>query len=353
MKALITAGGRGTRLRPITHTSNKHLIPIANKPMIYYALEAVRDVGIDKVGIIVNRTRYEIENVVGNGSDFGLSVTYIEQPEPLGLAHCLMVAESYLAGESFVFYLGDNILAGGIKDFASRFESENPDALLLLSRVPDPERFGVPVIKDDKIIAVEEKPENPKSDYAVTGIYFCAPSVWEAVSEVKPSARGEYEIPDVFTNILKSDGTVLYENVTGWWKDTGKPEDLLAANQLVLGKLGRSIEGYLESTEVRGSVRVGKGSKIVNSTLRGPLVIGEKVRVEDSYIGPYTSISSGAVVTGSELENSVVMENAEVINLPSRLDGSLIGKEAIVSRGLLLPRTFKMVVGDHSRIDLV
>ncbi len=353
MKALITAGGRGTRLRPITHTSNKHLIPIANKPMIFYALEAVQEVGISEVGIIVNETRPEVESVLGNGEEFGLNISYIEQEEPLGLAHCLKISRDFLGDESFLFYLGDNILAGGVSPFVKRFKNEDVSALLLLSEVPDPGRFGVAEIEGTKIVGIEEKPENPKSNFAVTGVYFYTPKVWEAVEQVEPSARGELEISDVHDYLIKEGYSVIYENVSGWWKDTGKPEDLLAANHLVLSRLEGEIKGDLEGTEVRGSVAVGRGSKIRNTLLRGPLIIGENVRIEDSYLGPYTSVSDHSVIVESELENSIVLENAEVLNLPARLDESIIGKEAFVSRGKRLPRTLRMVVGDQSQVEMV
>ncbi len=353
MKALITAGGRGTRLRPITHTSNKHLIPIANKPMINYALEAVRDAGISDVGIIVNETRPEVEGALGTGKKFGLNITYIEQEEPLGLTHCIKISKDFLGDDPFVFYLGDNILAGGIKKFVKRFKEEEPDALLLLSEVPDPERFGVPELAGERIVGVEEKPEKPKSNFAVTGIYLYGPSVWGAAEKVKPSARGELEISSLHDILIKQGKEVLYENVSGWWKDTGKPDDLLAANHLVLRHIEHRAEGDLKNTDVRGTVKIGKGARINNSFLRGPLVIGENVRIENSYIGPYTSLSNGAVVVESEIENSIVLEDAEVLNLPSRLDESLVGKESVISRGKILPRTLRMVVGDQSQIDLV
>ncbi|MEA2020599.1 MAG: glucose-1-phosphate thymidylyltransferase [Patescibacteria group bacterium] len=353
MKALITAGGRGTRLRPITHTSNKHLIPIANKPMIFYALEAVRDIGISEVGIIVNETRFEVEAVLGSGEDFDLNITYIEQEEPLGLAHCLKISREFLEDEPFLFYLGDNILAGGIAPYAKRFENEDAAALLLLSEVPDPGRFGVAETEGTQIVGIEEKPKEPKSDFAVTGVYFYTPKVWEAVEQIEPSERGELEISDVHQYLIEKNYPIIYENVSGWWKDTGKPEDLLAANHLVLRHLEEKMEGDLEDVEVRGCVAVGRGSKIRNTLLRGPLIIGKDVRVKDSYLGPYTAVSDRAVVVESEIENSIVLENAEVLNLPARLDESIIGKEAFVSRGKRLPRTLRMVIGDQSQIDLV
>lgn len=353
MKALITAGGRGTRLRPITHTSNKHLIPIANKPMIFYALEAVLDAGIKDVGVIVNETRPEVEGALGTGKDFGLNITYIEQEKPLGLTHCIKISKGFLGDDPFIFYLGDNILAGGIKKFVERFEKDQPDALLLLSEVPDPERFGVPELEGDRIVGVEEKPEEPKSNFAVTGIYFYGPAVWNAVEKVKPSARGELEISSTHDLLIKQDKRVIYENVSGWWKDTGKPEDLLAANHLVLKHIEHKVAGDLEEVNIRGTVKIGKGARIRNSLLRGPLIIGGATRIENSYIGPYTSISDGAVVMESEVENSIVLEEAEILNLPSRLDESLVGKESIISRGKVLPRTLRLVVGDQSQIDLV
>lgn len=238
MKALITSGGRGTRLRPITHTSNKHLIPIANKPMIHYAIEAVVEAGVRDIGIVINpETGREIQQALGDGSRWGATFTYILQEAPLGLAHVIKVSQGFLKEEPFIFYLGDNVVAGGIRRFVEAFESHKPNCRLLLARVKDPERFGVPEIHDGRIVRVEEKPQQPKSPYAVTGIYLYDAHILEAVGRIAPSARGELEISDAHQYLIDQGYEVAYREITGWWKDTGQPEDLLEANRLILDRI--------------------------------------------------------------------------------------------------------------------
>ncbi|MFA4922097.1 MAG: glucose-1-phosphate thymidylyltransferase, partial [Candidatus Neomarinimicrobiota bacterium] len=264
MKALITAGGHGTRLRPITHTQNKHLIPIANKPILNYALEYVRDAGIREVGIITNQEGDEVKEVYGNGKALGLKIIYIPQERPSGLADCVRIAEPFIGTEPFVFYLGDNIIVGGIRRFIEEFEKNQTNCHLVLAKVPDPERFGVPEIKGNRIVNIVEKPKKPLSDFAVTGIYIYDHTIFEAVNNIKPSARGELEISDAHQYLLNKGYKVTFSEITGWWKDTGKPSDLLEANRLVLDNISTVIEGKIDrNSRISGRVVIAQGAEIV------------------------------------------------------------------------------------------
>ena len=328
MKALVTAGGHGTRLRPITNTKNKHLIPIANKPMLMYALEYIRDAGIVDVGIVINEEDSEIKKKFGDGSDLNLTLTYIQQKAPLGLSHVIKISEPFIGDEKFIFYLGDNILVGGIKPFIDKFKMDGSNCHLVLSKVSDPQRFGVPEIKENRIITVEEKPENPKSDYAVTGIYIYDRHIFEAVNNIHPSARGELEISDAHQYLLDKKLHVSYSEITGWWKDTGKASDLLEANRLVLDNLSDLREGEIDAvSKVLGRVVLGKGSQVKNSTIRGPVIIGKNVRIKNAYIGPYTSIADECLITGSELEYSIIMDGSRIVNVDLRIEASLLGHD--------------------------
>lgn len=357
MKALITAGGRATRLRPITYTINKHLIPLANVPMLFYAIEKIADAGITDIAINVNPGEEEIQKAVGDGSRWHVKITYIEQVGgPLGLGHILKMAKGFLGKEPFLFYLGDNIILGSVKNFVEKFKREKLNALLALSKVKDPQRFGVPEIKDGRIVRVEEKPTAPKSDYAVTGIYAYDESVWEAVGAITPSARGEYEISDINTWLITHGKTVGYEEITGWWKDTGKPEDLLEGNQLLLTEriTETIIEGEVDaSARIQGKVHIGKGSHIGAGVLiRGPVAIGENCRISNSYIGPYTSIGNGVEIHDTELEHSIVFDDAD-INCGRRIVDSLIGANATISAAHdTMPRGHRLIVGNNAQVEL-
>lgn len=359
MKALITSGGKGTRLRPITHTSNKHLIPIANKPMIHYAIEAVAEAGIKDVGIIYNPdTGDEIKNALGNGSHWGVRFAYILQEAPLGLAHVVKVSQDFIGDDSFVFYLGDNVVVGGIGRFIDDFLREGSNCHLVLSKVHDPERFGVPEIKDRKIIGVEEKPKKPKSQYAVTGIYLYDSSIFEAVNNIKPSERGELEISDAHHYLIKKGYRVGYSEITGWWKDTGKPEDLLEANRLTLDRIIGDdepvIKGKIDNdSDIAGKVIIEKGAKIIKSSIRGPVIIGENTVIENSYIGPFTSIYYGCHIKNSEVEYSIVLEKCKIIDADIRIERSLLGREAEIIKCQSKPRTQKFIIGDQSIVELV
>jgi glucose-1-phosphate thymidylyltransferase len=354
MKALLTAGGHGTRLQPLTHTQNKHLIPIANKPMIHFALEYLKEAGIIEVGIIINAGDTSFPEVLGDGSNWGIKITYIEQEAPLGLAHVVKIAEPFIGEEPFVFYLGDNILVGGIKKFIDTFKTQKSNCHLVLSQVGDPTRFGVAEIKDDKILNIEEKPLNPKSNYAVTGIYFYDKSIFEAVNAIKPSARGELEISDAHQYLLDHNKKITFSEITGWWKDTGNPADLLEANRLVTDNIVHKIYAQVdESNQIFGRVIIEQGAKLKNCVIRGPAIIGKNSVLVDAYIGPFTSISDGCFIGNSEVEYSIVMEGSRIQDAGIRIEGSLIGKNVDIVKAKSKPRTQRFMIGDQSRVELL
>jgi len=355
MKALITAGGHGTRLRPITHTTNKHLVPIANKAMIFYALEKIASCGIKEVGIVINPGDKVFPRKVGDGSKWKLKITYIEQSGgPLGLAHVVKIAENFIGKDPFVFYLGDNIILNEISPLVEKFKKEKLNCLLALSKVKDPQRFGVPEIVNGKIIRIEEKPQQPKSDFAVTGIYVYDRHIFEAVRAIKPSARGELEISDAHQYLISHNYAIGYSEITGWWKDTGKPNDLLEGNQLVLSNMNTRISGEIsERVVIQGKVKIGKDTKINgNSVIRGPVAIGDHCVIRDSYIGPFTSIGNHTEIYGAEIENSIIFENAD-IHCDKRITDSLIGANALITPvHKTLPSGHKLLIGDNSQVEL-
>lgn len=358
MRALIAAGGHATRLRPITYTINKHLIPLANKPMIFNAIEKIVRAGVQDVYINVNPGEQEMQLYVGDGSRWGARIHYIEQlGGPKGLAHIIRNAEPYLRGEPFIFYLGDNIILGSLRRFVERFEREQLDCLLAFARVPDPHRFGVPVIENGRLMRIEEKPEVPQTDFAQAGIYFYNDSIFDAVKRIEPSSRGELEISDANTWLINNGKRVAWEEITGWWKDTGKPEDLLEGNQLLLDEL--SVEDAHNNgmigldVIIQGRVSIGKGTRVWNNVLiRGPVVIGENATITESYIGPYTAIGNNAVIEKTEIEHSIVLEHAR-IKADTRIVDSIIGKNArIGAANASLPLGHKLVVGDNSQVEV-
>jgi glucose-1-phosphate thymidylyltransferase len=353
MKALIASGGRGTRLRPITHTQNKHLIPIANKPILYYAIEAAVGAGIKEIGIVHNGESQEVPNYVGDGRKWGVKITYIPQSEPGGLAQVVALAEPFIGKERFVFYLGDNMIVTDLKQFIEKFEKERCNCLLTLAKVKDPERFGVPEIKDGRIVRVEEKPKKPKSEYAVAGIYFYDHHIFEAVRSLKPSGRSELEISDAHQYLLDHGFKVGHAEITGWWKDTGKPADLLEANRLVLDNITQRIEGKVDqNSDVAGRVAVEKGARIVNSKVRGPAIIGRDCVIEDSYIGPYTSIGDRSEVKNSEVEYSILLRDCKVHNVGIRIEGSILGNDVEIEEASGKPQVHRFMIGDQSRVEI-
>ncbi len=354
MKALITAGGRGTRLRPLTHTHNKHLIPIANKPMLAYAIEAVRDAGIKEIGIVTNADNQDVQTAFGSGKEYGVKLTYIPQSAPLGLAHVVKISQSFIKDEPFIFYLGDNMLVGGVAKFVEAFKTNKSNCHLTLAKVKDPERFGVPELKGGRIVSIEEKPKKPKSDYAVAGIYLYDESIFEAVNAIKPSARGELEISDAHQYLLSKKKKVTYSEITGWWKDTGKPYDLLEANRLVLENQETMILGKVDdASHLSGKIVIGKGSKIINSVLRGPLIIGENCLIEDAYIGPFTSIYDSTFVKRSEIEFSIVLKDCRIEDVGIRIEESLLGNDVQIVSASKKPKTNRFMLGDQSRVEVV
>jgi glucose-1-phosphate thymidylyltransferase len=353
LKALIASGGRGTRLRPITHTQNKHLIPIANKPILYYAIEAAAEAGIKEIGIVHNADSQEVPKYIGDGSKWGVNITYIPQTIPGGLAQVVQLAEKFIAGDKFIFYLGDNMLVGGVKKFVDEFENSGCNCYLTLSKVKDPERFGVPEIRHRKIIRVEEKPKKPKSRYAVAGIYLYDQNIFDAVKSLKPSPRGELEISDAHTLLIKRGFKVGYTEITGWWKDTGKPTDLLEANRLILDNIEPRNDGDVdEQSDVAGRVVIEKGARIINSKIRGPVIIGKKCLIQNSFIGPFTSIGDRTEIKESEMEYSIVLRDCKIINVGIRIEGSILGNDVEVVEAVGKPRVHRFMIGDQSRIEV-
>lgn len=357
MKALILAGGAGTRLRPITHTSAKQLVPVANKPILFYGIEAMADAGIRDIGIIVGETRQEVMSAVGDGSTWGVRVTYIPQDQPLGLAHCVLIARDFLGDDDFVMYLGDNLLEQDLGAFVRAFESarrsaEAPSAQILLKQVPDPHRFGIAELdRDGHVVRLVEKPEVPPSDLALVGVYLFDDRIHEAVASIAPSPRGELEITDAIQWLIDHGERVRCELLSGWWIDTGKLTPLLEANRLLLEGITSRIDGEVdESTSIDGRVIVEAGAIVRSSTLRGPLVIGRNAKVVNSFIGPSSAIGDGCEVLNSEIEHSVIMERSRIIDI-TRLEDSLIGREAEVTRSQRRPRALRLMVGDHCQID--
>ncbi len=353
MKGLILSGGAGTRLRPITHTSAKQLVPVANKPILFYGLEAMREAGIDEVGIVVGDTHAEVEAAVGDGGSFGLRVTYLRQAAPLGLAHAVLIAADYLGDEPFVMYLGDNLLKDGIVPFVERFTASAPDALILLQHVPDPQAYGVAEIVEGRVVRLVEKPPEPASDLALVGVYLFTSQVFESVRSISPSARGELEITDAIQDMVDRGLQVEPQVVTGWWKDTGKLEDMLEANRLILSTLERDVRGETIDCSIEGPVAIEAGSRLTRCTVRGPVTIGHGCELTDAFIGPYTAIYHGVVVDHAEIEHSIILAGSHISGLNARLCDSLIGNDVTICRADGRPRAYRFMVGDSSRIGVV
>ncbi|MGH8910623.1 MAG: glucose-1-phosphate thymidylyltransferase [Egibacteraceae bacterium] len=353
MKALVPAGGSGTRLRPITHTSAKQLVPVANKPILDYGLESIARAGITDVGIIVGETHEQIRAHVGDGSRLGIDVTYIHQPAPLGLAHCVLTAADYLGASDFVMYLGDNVLTGGIERFVRQFEARRPTAQILLAKVGDPERYGVAELDGDgHVVRLVEKPKVPRSDLALVGVYLFSPRILDAARSITPSARGELEITDAIQWLIDRGEQVESQIIDGWWKDTGKRYDLLEANRTVLDALESRIAGEIGvGSEVVGRVVVEEGAELVNSVVRGPAIIGAGTRLVNTFVGPYTAIAAGCLIENSEIEHSVILAHTVIRDI-RRIEDSLIGREVEVGLSQRKPRAYRLMLGDHSHVEL-
>ena len=373
MKALVLAGGRGTRLRPITHTRAKQLVPVANKPVLFFGLESIAAAGIKEVGIIVSDPREmlqpdhrtgelvtvlvnsqaEIRAAVGDGSRFGLKVTYIQQEAPLGLAHAVKIAEDFMAGDSFVMYLGDNLIKDGITHFVREFDAEKPDAQILLAKVARPWEFGVAELEGERVVRLEEKPKAPKSDLALVGVYLFTSSIFDAVRAIQPSPRGELEITDAIQHMISTKKNVRSHVIHGWWKDTGRVEDLLEANRIVLADLATRIDGTVDSaTVIEGAVQIGAGTVVERSHLRGPLVIGANAVVKDSYVGPFTALADGVQLSECEIEHSIVLDNSHIHDIGRRIESSLIGRDVVVTSTEVRPAAHRLMLGDSSRVEL-
>ncbi|CAN5134800.1 glucose-1-phosphate thymidylyltransferase [soil metagenome] len=353
MKALVLSGGAGTRLRPITHTSAKQLVPVANKPVLFYGLEAIRDAGVTEVGIIVGDTHAEIEAAVGDGSELGISVTYIRQDAPLGLAHCVLIAQDFLADDDFVMYLGDNFIIGGITELVEEFRAGSYDAQILLTRVDNPSQFGVAELgPNGGVTTLVEKPREPKSDLALVGVYMFRKGIHDAVRAITPSPRGELEITDALQWLIDEGRDVRPHLVTGYWKDTGRLEDMLECNRKVLESVEPVVHGTVDADSVlTGRVVVEEGAVIERSTVRGPAIIGRDTVVRDTYVGPFTSIYFGCTLEDTEIEHSIVLEQSTIRGV-GRIEDSLIGKQVEVSPSSALPRAHRLMLGDHSRVSI-
>jgi len=360
LKGLILSGGKGTRLRPITHTSAKQLVPVANKPVLFYGIEAMAEAGIEQVGIIIApETGPEIEAAVGDGSRFGVLISYIVQDEPLGLAHAVLTAGAFLGSSPFVMYLGDNLLQGGISDLVAAFRDSGPDALILLTPVPDPEHYGVAELaaaadgEVGRVVRLVEKPSQPETDLALVGVYMFTAAVHDAARAIAPSARGELEITDAIQHLVDAGMRVEPHIVQGWWKDTGRLDDMLEANRLILDNLIERVEGELIDSQVDGRVVIEPGARLERTIVRGPAIVGAGARLTDCYIGPYTAIGEGCRISGAEVEHSILLAGCTVSDLDGRMESSLLGRNVTVRRGDRQPRAYRFMVGDNSDISIL
>ena len=354
LKGLILSGGRGTRLRPITHTSAKQLVPVANKPVLFYGLEAMSQAGISDVGVVIApETGDEIQSAAGDGSRFGIRITYILQDEPLGLAHAVLTAQEFLGDSAFVMYLGDNLLQGGIEDLVAAFRRHEPDALILLTHVPDPENYGVAELSDGAVARLAEKPAQPRTDLALVGVYMFTSAIHDAARAIAPSGRGELEITDAIQHLVDGGRRVEPHIVEGWWKDTGRKEDILEANRLVLDTIEGRVDGELIDSQVDGRVVVEAGARLERASVRGPAIIGARARLVDAYIGPYTAVGEDCLIENAEVEHSILLEGSSVRGLDGRMESSLLGKDVAISRGVRQPRAYRFMVGDKSEIGIL
>jgi glucose-1-phosphate thymidylyltransferase len=355
MKGLILSGGKGTRLYPLTFTSAKQLIPVANKPVLFRVIEAIRDAGITDIGIVVGDTADEIKNAVGRGGRWGVEITYILQDVPLGIAHAVKISHEYLEEERFVLFLGDNVIQGGISSLIEQFAETEWSSQIVLTRVDHPEQYGVAELDDEgRVIQLVEKPKEPPSDLALVGIYMFDHHIFEAVNSITPSWRGELEITDAIQWLVEHDYRVYPYVHRGWWIDTGAPTAMLEANSLVLEELTPCIQGYVDrDSEVDSRVTVEQGAEIINSVIRGPTIIGEDTRVVNSYVGPFTSIYHHVLIEDSEIERSIVLEHSCIRDIPARIQDSLIGRQVELTRSPIKPKAYKMTLGDHSQVGIL
>jgi glucose-1-phosphate thymidylyltransferase len=353
VKGLILSGGKGTRLRPITYTSAKQLVPVANKPVLFYGLESIASAGINQIGIVVGDTKDEVKAAVGDGSRWGVQVSYIEQDRPRGLAHAVAVSRDFIGDDSFVMYLGDNLLNKSIAPVVDEFRRDGPAAQIMLARVPDPQMFGVAELSGNRIVRLVEKPKEPKSDLALVGVYLFKPDVFESVARIRPSFRNELEITDAIQDLIDRGLEVRPRIVDGWWKDTGKLEDMLEANRLILETLKRRVEGHISpDSRIEGTVVIEPGAVIRQSLVRGPVIIGAGARIIGSYVGPFTSIMNNVEIRDSEIEHSIVLEGSVIADLGTRIEDSLIGKNVRLHRQPMKPSAYRFMLGDNSEVGI-
>ncbi len=354
MKGLILSGGKGTRLRPLTYTRAKQLVPVANRPVLFYGIEAIANAGITDIGIIVGDTKEEIRDAVGNGSNWGVSVSYIEQCAPLGLAHAVLTAEDYLKEDPFVMYLGDNLILDGITSLVEEFQKGDANAQILLARVPNPEQFGVAELIDGRVNRLIEKPKNPISDLALVGVYMFDKNIFTAARNIKPSQRNELEITDAIQELINMGFKVNPSIVNGWWKDTGKLEDMLEANRMVLDRVETMVDGSVDSdSQLNHKVVVEAGARVIRSTIRGPAIIGAHTQIIDSYIGPFTSIQHDCVIRRAEIEHSIILEKARIEDVGVRIEDSLIGRFVELKKSQCKPLAYRFVLGDRSVVGIL
>jgi glucose-1-phosphate thymidylyltransferase len=354
MRGLILSGGKGTRLRPLTYTRAKQLVPVANKPVLFYGVEAIVAAGISEIGVVVGDTREEIQAALGDGSRFGAKITYIEQDAPRGLAHAVLISESFLRGQPFVMYLGDNLIADGISSLVDEYRRIGCNCQILLARVPNPEQFGVAELDNGRVFRLTEKPREPKSDLALVGVYMFDDTIWEAVKAIRPSARQELEITDAIQWLIDHGKTVHPHLVSGWWKDTGKIEDMLEANRIMLDTfVPRAPVGLDPSCRVEGKVVIEPGAQLTRSIVRGPAIIGARAEIRDAFVGPYTAIGPDCVIERCEIENSIVLQGSKLEGIPGRIADSLIGTNVRIHPGAERPRVHRFLIGDNSEIGIV
>jgi glucose-1-phosphate thymidylyltransferase len=355
VKGLILCGGKGTRLRPYSYSQPKHLLPIANQPVIQYAIDKMKKAGIREIGIVVPPYfRSHFESVLGYGQA-DLSLNYIEQKEAKGLADAVHAARSFIQDDPFLLFLGDNFYDGELEGLVQRFYMEKPESLLVVSRVSNPHKFGVVQFEGNQIIRLVEKPQNPPSSFAIVGIYLFTSTIFSMIDRLTPSSRGEYELTDAIQLLIDGGYKVTFTTTDDWWKDTGQPKDLLSCNRHVLLQLhGENYEEHvnIESSSIEGTVIIGKDTHVIDSVIRGPVKIGQGVKIISSYVGPYTSISDHVLIEKSEIENSIVLDRAQIMNIPQRIDESIIGTEVIMQGGCACPRSLRVNLGDHSKIYL-
>jgi glucose-1-phosphate thymidylyltransferase len=362
MKALILSGGKGTRLRPLTYTGAKQLVPVANKPILWYGIEGIVAAGITDIGIVISpETGEEVKSITGNGELFGAKITYILQEQPAGLAHAVKIAQPFLQDSPFIMYLGDNLIESQLDGFLRTFQKENLDALILLRPVPNPTAFGVAKVDEKgRVLELVEKPKNPPSNLALVGIYYFSPKIHDAIAQIKPSPRGELEITDAIQFLLNqqlqlgNNNSVQACTIEGWWLDTGKKDDLLSANQIILdAKITPVNEGDVdEKSQIIGRVHIGKNSKLINCSVRGPIIIGENCHLQNCFIGPYTSIANDVVLQDVDLEHSVILQGAKIIGVHQRIVDSVLGRRAHLTTAPQRPKALRFMIGDDSQIEL-